>query len=51
MKKLKGIGVSKGIAIGKVFLYLPEELKIDINEKDNIPISENKKRLEAAREE
>jgi phosphotransferase system enzyme I (PtsI) len=51
MKKLKGIGVSKGIAIGKVFLYLPEELKIDINEKDDIPISENKKRLEAAREE
>lgn len=51
MEKLKGIGVSKGIAIGKVFLYLPEEIKIDINEKDNIPISEKKNRLEAAREE
>jgi len=39
MNKLKGIGVSKGIAIGKVYLYLPHKINVDINEKDDVPLS------------
>ncbi len=50
MEKLKGIGVSRGIAIGEVFLYLPEEIKVDINEKDNIPVSDKKKKLEITKD-
>ena len=29
MKKLQGIGVSKGICIGKAFLYIVEPLEIN----------------------
>ena len=50
MEKLKGVGVSKGIAIGEVFLYLPEEIKVDINERDNIPVSDKKKKLEITKD-
>ncbi len=38
MKKLKGIGVSRGIAIGKIFLYLPAKLPEVRNFKDNLDI-------------
>jgi phosphotransferase system enzyme I (PtsI) len=50
MEKLKGVGVSKGIAIGEVFLYLPEEIKVDINERDNIPVSDKKKKFEITKD-
>ncbi|MCD6427506.1 MAG: phosphoenolpyruvate--protein phosphotransferase [Caldisericaceae bacterium] len=43
MEKLKGIGASQGISIGKAFLYITEELKIDINEKDSVSIEEKKR--------
>jgi phosphotransferase system enzyme I (PtsI) len=50
MEKLKGVGVSKGIAIGEVFLYLPEEIEVDIDERDNIPVSDKKKKLEITKD-
>ncbi len=48
MEKLKGIGASQGISIGKAFLYVTEGLKIDINEKDSVPIEEKKRIFERA---
>ena len=48
MKKLKGIGVSSGIAIGKVFLYIFEPIKISTEERDNIPVDVKRKILEKA---
>jgi phosphotransferase system enzyme I (PtsI) len=51
MEQLKGIGVSKGIALGKAFLYVIEEINIDIEEKDNISIEEKKQTLAPAKEQ
>ncbi len=48
MKKFKGMGVSNGIAIGKVFLYLPlKHLNIE-NKKDNLTIKTKKEAVERA---
>ncbi len=51
MNRLKGIGVSKGIAIGKVYLYLPHKINVDINEKDDVPLSAKKQQFEIIKEE
>ena len=51
MNKLKGIGVSKGIAIGKVYLYLPHKINVDINEKDDVPSSVKKEKFEIVKEQ
>ena len=48
MKKLQGIGVSKGICIGKAFFYIVETLKIDDKEKDNIPVEKKEEILQKA---
>jgi len=48
MKKLKGIGVSNGINIGKAFLYSFEPIEVGTEEKDSISIEEKKKVLELA---
>ncbi|MBA7567970.1 phosphoenolpyruvate--protein phosphotransferase [Candidatus Atribacteria bacterium 1244-E10-H5-B2] len=46
MKKLQGIGVSKGICIGKAFLYIVEPLEINNKEKDNIPVEKKEEILQ-----
>ena len=51
MNKLKGIGVSKGIAIGKVYLYLPHKINVDIDEKDDVPSSVKKEKFEIVKEQ
>ena len=48
MERFKGIGASQGIAIGKAFLYTTEELSIDTNKKDSLPIEEKRRILERA---
>ena len=48
MKKLKGIGVSSGIAIGKAFIYKQENTKSVFNEKDTTPYEEKKEILRKA---
>ncbi len=51
MNKVKGIGVSKGIAIGKVYLYLPHKINVDIDEKDDVPSSVKKEKFEIVKEQ
>jgi len=46
MKKLQGIGISKGICIGKAFLYIVEPLEINNKEKDNIPVEKKEEILQ-----
>lgn len=48
MKEVKGISASKGIVIGKAFLYLVEDIRIEAKEKDSLPFKEKKKILEKA---
>ena len=48
MKKIKGIGASNGIAIGKVYLYITKDIKVDVNEKDTLPLKKKKELLEKA---
>ncbi len=50
MKRFEGIGVSRGIAIGKAFLYLPQELPKISQSKDNIKIEQKKKTIDKALE-
>lgn len=42
MRQFEGIGVSRGIAIGKAFLYLPQKLPKISQSKDNIKIEQKK---------
>lgn len=51
MKKIHGIGVSKGIAIGEPLLYVVEDIQIDENERDPLPFEEKKRILGKAIEE
>ena len=46
MKKLQGIGISKGICIGKAFLYIVEPLEINNKEKNNILVEKKEEILQ-----
>ena len=48
MKRIQGIGASKGIVIGRPFLYVVEDIQIDANKKDSLSFDEKKKVLEKA---
>jgi phosphotransferase system enzyme I (PtsI) len=48
MKQIKGIGASRGIAIGKAYIYIQEGLNVDINKKDARSLEEKKKLLKKA---
>ncbi len=48
MKKLQGIGVSNGIAIGKAFIYKQKNTESVSNEKDGVPYEEKKEMLRKA---
>lgn len=48
MKSIHGISASKGIAIGKSYLCVFEDIHIDINEKDLLSFEEKRKILENA---
>ncbi len=48
MRKYKGIGVSEGIAIGRIYLYQNEPISIPLEEKDNLSFEIKKKIIEEA---
>jgi phosphotransferase system enzyme I (PtsI) len=48
MKQVKGIGASRGIAIGKAYIYTREVPNVDINKKDARSLEEKKKLLKKA---
>ncbi len=51
MKKFKGIGLSSGIAIGKVVLYTTASADVNIEEKDSLPLEEKKNEFHKAIEQ
>jgi len=51
VKSIQGIGASKGIAIGRPYLYVLEDIHINMNEKDLLSFGEKKKILERAIDE
>ena len=48
MKQVKGIGASRGIAIGKAYIYTKESLNVDIDKKDARSLEEKKELLKKA---